>query len=111
MTRKKGAFLALALTLAVAGTFACGGGPSGGRATEKEQSVSGVIVEVKAASLLELDTLTLEDSTGRRWSFQGRSYRRLTPSHLREHMLQGLPVTVVFRRDGDTLYIDDITDQ
>ena len=101
---RRGAALALLIGMAVA-AGACGG------AAEPE-SVRGQIVEVVPLGLLDLDSLTIEDSEGERWHFEARGARffSFSPSHLTEHMVQGLPVTVTFRRDGDALVASGIGD-
>ena len=74
------------------------------------ESVTGQVGEIEPASLLEVGALTVTDQAGRTWRFEGRSYKGFTPSHLREHKLQGLPITVLFHREGSVLVIDDVTD-
>lgn len=81
------------LVAAVVLTMACGGG---------ETTVRGVVVEVEARSILEVATLTIkEEGSGKVWTFQADGPVGFTPSHIREHMMQGQLVTVRFReRDG-----------
>lgn len=81
------------LLAAVALTMACGGG---------ETTVRGVVVEIEARSILEVATLTIkEEDSGKVWTFQADGPVGFTPSHIREHMMQGRLVTVRFReRDG-----------
>lgn len=81
------------LVAAVVLTMACGGG---------ETTVRGVVVEVEARSILEVATLTIkEEGSGKVWTFQADGPVGFTPSHIREHMMQGRLVTVRFReRDG-----------
>ena len=73
---------------------------------------SRLIVAVEAQTLLKLKSLDLTDEAGKTWHFdaKGKIFASFTPSHLNGHMLQGLRVTVVFHRDGETLVVDDITD-
>ena len=77
-----------------------------------QESVHGLIQGVEAQSLLQLKSLDLIDDAGNTWHFEakGKTFASFTPSHLNEHMLQGLRVTVVFHRDGEMLVMDDITD-
>ena len=105
----RGVALALLVGMAVA-AGACGGSTYGGGA--EAESVRGQIVEVVPLGLLDLDSLTIEDSDGERWHFEARGARffSFSPSHLTEHMVQGLPVTVTFRRDGDALVASGIGD-
>ena len=52
------------------------------------------------------------DETGKKWHFEanGKTFASFTPSHLNEHMLLGLRVTVVFHEEGEVLVVDDVTD-
>ena len=109
--RSLGQRAALALLIAVAvAAGACGGSTDAGAA--EPQSVRGQIIEVVPLGLLDLDSLTIEDFEGERWQFEARGARffSFSPSHLTEHMVQGLPVTVTFRRDGDALVASGISD-
>ncbi len=95
----------LAVWLAAAG---CGDAASDDGPRE---SVRGVLVRVEARSLTELEFLDVRDDTGFVWRFRpGLSYRGFSPSHLREHMVQGLPVTVVYRWKDDAPLMEDVTD-
>ena len=69
-------------------------------------------MEVMPASLVDLDSLTVEDDQGARWTLDGRGKRfdNFSPSHLREHMVQGLAITVRYHEEGEVFVIDDITD-
>jgi hypothetical protein len=80
------------LTVAV-GCGACGGG---------ERTVRGVVVEVEARSISEVAYLTIEEQgSGKVWTFQADGFVGFTPSHIREHMMQGQAVTVLYQeRDG-----------
>ena len=92
--------------------LACAAGSGDNTAAGGTDTVRGLIVEVNAGSLLELDSLTVEDSSGNRWRFEalGKRFAEFTPSHLREHMVLGRPVTVTFHRENSSLVLDDITD-
>lgn len=76
------------------------------------ESVRGRIVEVVPASLVDLDSLTVEDDQGARWTFDGRGERfdNFSPSHLREHMVQGTPVTAWFEKKEGVLVLKEIAD-
>ena len=104
--------LGLLLIALTAGALACGGNSAGGPSTEAAETVQGFLQEVKSISLLELESLTLVDDKGTRWTFEshGRQVEGFTPSHLREHMVLGLPVIVTFHRGNGSLVINDITD-
>ena len=75
-----------------------------------EASVEGYVIDVSAKSLLEIDVLTIEDGEGKEWSFSGRGYRGITPSHLRQHMVQVFRVAVTYREEGKELIIEEIRD-
>ena len=79
---------------------------------DETRSVRGLIVEVNADSLLVVETVTVEDEDQVRWTVHGggRRFDGFPPSHLREHMLQGLPVTVWFEDRDGVLYMKDISD-
>ena len=94
----------VAICLLAIGALACG--PS----QEPTKEVRGVILEVQATSLTDLGSLVVRDQSGATWSFEGRGYRGVSPSHLREHMVQGLAVTVRYHEEQGSLVIDAITD-
>ena len=75
-----------------------------------EASVEGYVIDVSARSLLEIDVLTIEDDDGAEWSFSGRGYGGVTPSHLRQHMLQAIQIMVTYRDEGGDLIIQEIRD-
>ena len=75
-----------------------------------EATVEGYVIDVSARSLLEIDVLTIEDGEGKAWSFSGRGYRGITPSHLRQHMVQVFQVVVTYRDEGGDLIIQEIRD-
>ena len=76
------------------------------------RSVRGLIVEVVAESFLVVDTFTVEDEDQVRWTIHGggKRFEGFPPSHLREHMVQGLPVTVWFEERDGMLFMKDISD-
>ena len=76
------------------------------------RSVRGLVVEVNAGSLLIVDTVTVEDEDQTMWTVHGggRRFDGFPPSHLREHMVQALPVTVWFEEKDGKLYMKDISD-
>ena len=102
---------ALVLVVALAlGLTACGA--DSGRASQisAAETIRGFIVEVEAKSIVELGSLDVEDPEGVTWHFVGRDFKGVSPSHLREHMVQGLPVSVTFHRENGTLVIEEVTD-
>ena len=85
---------------------------SDGESGEGVETVRGLVLEVDARSLLEVESLRVEDKSGVIWLFEGRgrASAEFTPSHIREHMVNGLPVTVTFRREGGVLTIIELGD-
>ena len=77
-----------------------------------QESVHGLVRGVEAQSLIALGSLDLTDEAGKTWHFEanGKAFSSFTPSHLNEHMLLGLRVTVVFHKEGEVLVVDDVTD-
>ena len=75
-------------------------------------SVRGLVVEVVAKSPIEVETLTLvdQDNTKLKFYSNGTIFQKFTPSHLREHMLLGDPITVWFERQGGILFLKEIKD-
>ena len=60
-------------------------------------AVTGQIVSVERASVTTILSLTLVDSSGREWTFEGGgTFAGFTPSHLEEHMALREQVTVEY---------------
>ncbi|NQW19613.1 MAG: hypothetical protein HQ477_02635 [Chloroflexi bacterium] len=58
---------------------------------------SGQIVKVESASVTTISSLTLEDESGKQWTFRGSGiFAGFTPSHLEEHRVLQEPVTVEY---------------
>ena len=76
------------------------------------QAVRGQVLHVEARSLIELETLEIQDESGAIWRFEGRGkvVPGFAPSHLNEHKILGLSVEVTFYREGDALVLHAITD-
>lgn len=111
-TEKPVGFLVVVLALLLI-AVGCSGS-TGDEGTDEIQKVSGVITDVEARSLLELESIELLDEHGIRWRLQA-SRRGLTggihgftPSHLREHMVQGAPIVVMYIEDDGVLTIVSI---
>ena len=87
----------------------CSDGPD---QTPVQTSVTGLIQQVEPRSLLEIGSLTVVDGSGKVWVFEGgdTTPAGFGPSHLRDHMLSGIPVRVTYHREDGRLVIDDITD-
>ena len=104
--------LGIAIIVLLTSVLACSGGLDTESKVDLIESVDGLIQDVQAKSLLELQSLTLRDDNGEMLRFEanGKILSGFPPSHLREHMVLGLRVTVVFHREGDALILDDVTD-
>jgi hypothetical protein len=73
----------------------------------------GVIVDVKSASLIEWDSLTLRRADGTALTFSrgvGVDLRFWRASHLREHMSGAAPVTVTYKKSKAGLVATTISD-
>lgn len=95
--------LYVALVLLVLALAGCGG--------EEAESVRGAVVDVQESTPFILGSIDVQDEDGKLWHFEARGeLEGFTPSHLREHMVQGLPVLVTYDDDGGALVIVSVTD-
>lgn len=98
--------VALCLVLAAL-LVACGGGSG-------EHSVVGVIIDVKATSITEIDTFTLRDNQGNQIVFHIAPDAARDPEegfvagHLRSHALAAEKVRVTYRKQGDELLAEKL---
>lgn len=83
---------------------------------DEHLEVRGVVTEVQARSPLELESLRVVDERNTVWDFQpgpegvtgsGHDY---TPSHLRQHMVQGVPIIVTYTDKDGVLTIISISE-
>ncbi len=76
------------------------------------ETVHGFIQNVESKSLLELEAVEVVDENGKLWRVEARGIiiPDFTPSHLNEHKVLGLKVTLTFYREGDVLVLTNITD-
>ena len=68
----------------------------------------GLVTGVESSSLLDIEYIQVADGEGTSLTFHadGRRFPHFTPSHVREHMTQGLGVVVSYReRDGKLLIV------
>jgi hypothetical protein len=108
-TRVLAGVAAAALLLALALLSGCGGGADATPASGG--LVRGHVVAVEGRTIIELESLTIRDEAGKKWTFTSRAGSvGFTPSHLREHQLLGHQVEVLYVADGDTLVAVEITD-
>ena len=81
-----------------------------GREQLSENEVRGVVLEVQAISATDLKSLAIRDESGLKWYFEAVDYKGKSPSHLRMHMVQGLPVIVRYHREQTIFVLDEIID-
>ena len=75
-------------------------------------SIDGLIIEVEALSLVETISITLLDNFGEEHKlFLEGNYRAFTPSHLREHMIFGMPVSIEYVVKEEKWKAIDISDE
>lgn len=74
------------------------------------QTVRGLVIMVEARAITEIELLRVLDKEGVTWDFTTMRPLNFTPSHLREHMVQGNPVTVSFREVDDLLLAERLED-
>ena len=84
----------------------CVGGPDSTSATDEGQAIRGRIVDLKAGSLLEIESLTMRGESGETYT-GGVALGRFTPSHPREHMVSG--VVVAYHEEKGRLVPDAIS--
>ena len=104
----------LVVLLAVGATLALLG--AAGETSEAEpvvESARGVVLNVESASILRVDAITILTADGRHVRFavdESTDLGGFTASHLRSHGLEGDPVTVNFKNEGDELVAVRLTD-
>jgi hypothetical protein len=76
------------------------------------KSVRGQVVAVEQASVTTISNLTIEDDSGKRWTFIGSGkFSGFTPSHLVEHRALRESITVEYEEsDSGELKIVGISD-
>ena len=72
--------------------------------------IRGMVLEVVARNITEVETLRLLGEDGREYRFTSEGFVGFTPSHLREHQLFGQPVVVGYVKKGGELVAVAITD-
>lgn len=107
------AALAVLAALATGSAAACDSPPADGGERETRTFI-GHITDVRARSLIELESLRVTGADGASLRFhadEGRGFGDFGPSHAREHMLMGDPVKVTYIEDADgRLIIVDLAD-
>ena len=63
----------------------------------KVLTIEGLIVEVESQSLVEASSITVVDRSGEEFMlYLEGNYGPFTPSHLREHMIAAMPISVEY---------------
>ena len=85
-------------------------------AAQPTQSVRGVLIDVQARGLQQLDSFTLRSDDGQELTFvpapnfnEGQSHA-MSPGHMRQHMALADPVTVTYRDENGRLVALSATD-
>lgn len=93
--------LGLFFLLAVA-TLGCRTSDLAATATATQPTpVTGAVVAAEGTSLTDLQSLEVRDASGRVWRFVGHGFVGQTPSHLKQHIITGIPVIVTYEKQGD----------
>lgn len=100
------AIAALLTVLAVA----CGNDTAPESPPAAQFEVTGVVLDVTADSLELIEAFSVQDDGGARWDFRAEGYRGWLPSHVRDHMVQGAPITVTYHEEDGALMVDQIED-
>tara|TARA_B100001964_G_C14247912_1_gene608413 strand:+ start:2994 stop:3317 length:324 start_codon:yes stop_codon:yes gene_type:complete len=69
------------------------------------KTVTGQVLIVEQSSITTVSSLTLEDDSGKQWTFEGGGvFSGFTPAHLLEHRALGEPVTVEYEETGSGIF-------
>lgn len=90
-------------------TLACGGSEASDKQTDTQQ-VRGLVIEVVARNITEVETLRIRDESGQELTFTTEGFVGFTPSHLKEHQLFGQAVLVSYVQKNGQLVAVEITD-
>ena len=98
------------VALLAAWAVACGGETPADPDPAGQSEMTGVVLDVVADSLTEIETMSVQDDEGVTWNFRAEGYRGWLPSHVRDHMVQGSPITVTYHEEDGVLMVDEIDD-
>ena len=84
-------------------TSDAGGHGDGDTLFPKLPKVTGHIdrVDANPENLRHFSTLHVTDADGRRWQFRSEGWVGVSVGHLKDHQIQGTPITVWYERLGD----------
>ena len=94
----------------------CNQAPGIGPLRTQTLSVRGVLLDVVSPGIQQVDRFTLRTDAGQLLSFvtapdfNAGAQHAMTPGHMRQHMAQADPVTVIYRDDNGTLVALRATD-
>ena len=97
-------------TLLATWAVACSSEAQPGTPSAEQSKLTGIVLDVAAGSLTQIETLSVQDVTGAKWNFEAEGYRDWLPSHVRDHMVQGLPIIVTYHEEAGVLLVDEIED-
>ncbi len=97
-------------TLLATWAVACGSEAQPKTPPAEQESVIGIVLDVAAGSLTQIETLSVQDDTGVKWNFVAEGYKGWLPSHVRDHMVQGSPIVVTYLEVSGVLLVDEIED-
>ena len=76
-----------------------------------EAYMIGRIINIDSISITESNSITLIDRNEKIWKFDFEDeFNHFTPSHLKEHMISGDLIKIIFLPSQDSRTIVDITD-
>ena len=83
--------------------------------TQNEKIIEGYVTNVSAANLLNVDWFEIETKSGKVMRFEVTgSLGSFTPSHMRQHMLIGDPISITYYEKGEKFnasLVEDIESQ
>lgn len=74
------------------------------------KEVRGLILDVVARNIIEIELLTIRDDAGQEYTFTTNGFVEVTPSHLKEHQLFGQKVLVKYVEQGGRLVALEVLD-
>jgi len=100
-------FFFITTLLVMYSSFAC----YSENATKEIKQVSGYVVDVESLSLKQLKSFELIDQNDSKFIFivQG-DLGKFSPSHMREHMLLGESVIVIYRTENGINIVESVND-
>ena len=98
-----------AVAVIILSVVGCENGSTSLDAAETLQ-VRGRVLEVVGRDILEVETLRIRDSSNNEWTFITEGFVGFSPSHIRQHQLQGELVVITYVKRGEVLVAVDVSD-